>query len=518
MGRARWRESPQRLEKAAFVTRSVASAVAIVLAFSACRGNAGGSLPSFAANAVLGNASCVAKHYAPPTAPAYARTIWPSEKHDEWRTAAAAGGLPGSFNTLHGKIVKLPPVPVWGYVGTDGYLYVLGGQPYLLDIYTKLILGRHESEKKLLAESLAYSERLTPYVAKIDPTTMTATLLDLPQKHGVNYIGGMLVDSNGYLYVVARAVLYKIDPKTFSIVASARLPLIPDSSGKPDYLTAYNGMQATLDGDLILKAFATGGTSGVLVRVDPVDLAIKVKTASTAIAGARLAIATNGAHQYVYTAGATDSIRFLLNDRAFTLDDAFSQQYLVTGSGSTEGTSEVYMGNGVVFTNNTTPDATTPITIFAQRAVDGSQIQSQRAFTGSGKGWNWEMPSGDPFDSGVLAVQDQVSGHVSGFLACNGGASVKKLWEDDRIEDSIGLAIDTRSDELYADDHRCTGHVCSLALVVLGLRTGKELGRVKVGGDEPSIGQIFIGPHNAIFHLSTNTNRPNGYITRITAP
>ena len=75
------------------MTRTVASSIAlIVLAFSACRGSAGGSLPSFGANAVLGDASCVAKHYASPTAPAYARTIWPSEKHDEWRTAAAAAG------------------------------------------------------------------------------------------------------------------------------------------------------------------------------------------------------------------------------------------------------------------------------------------------------------------------------------------------------------------------------------------------------------------------------------------
>ena len=186
-------------------------------------------------------------------------------------------------------------MPVWGYVGTDGNLYVLGGQPYLLDIYTKLILGRHESEKKLLAESLAYSERLTPYVAKIDPTTMAAKILYLPQKHGVNYIGGMLVHSNGYLYAVARAVLYKIDPKTFSIIASKRLPLILDSSGKPDYLTSYNGMQATLNGDLILKAFAASGVSGVLVRVDPIDLSIKVKAESAAIAGARLAVATSGA-------------------------------------------------------------------------------------------------------------------------------------------------------------------------------------------------------------------------------
>jgi hypothetical protein len=500
------------------MNRSIALWVAVSILLTACHANTGGALPAVAVANDRSSAACAVRRYSLPVAPAYAKTIWPSEKHDEWRTAAVAGGLPASLKHLMAKSVALPPVPVWGYVGLDGDLYVLGGQPYLLDIYTKLMLGKHESEKKLLAESLAYSERVKPYVAKVNPDTMATTILYLPGKHGVNYIGGMLVHANGYLYAVARAVLYKIDPNTFSIVASKNLPLLPGSSGKPDVLTAYNGMQATATGDLVLKGFAASGVSGVLVRVDPVDLSIRAKLESTALAGARLAIATNGGRQYVYTAGSTDSIRFLIGKTDFTLDDSFSQQYLTAGSGSTEGTSEVYMGDGVVFTNNTTPSATTPMTIFAQAATDGSQLQSQPAFTGSDKAWNWEMPSGDPFGDGILAAQDQLSGYVSGFRACGGGASVKKLWENDRIDDSIGLAIDTMNHQLYADDHRCTAaRICTLAFVVLDIRTGRELRRIKVAGDEPSIGQIFVGPHNTVFHLSTDTDRPEGYITRITA-
>ena len=117
-------------------------------------------------------------------------------------------------------------------------------------------MGSKAPLKKLLAESLEYSETVTPYIAKIDPATMAVTTLNLTQKHGVNYIGGLLIDSNGYIYAVARAVLYKIDPQTFSIVASVRLPLAPDTiSHAPNKLTAYNGMQATLNGDLILKGF-----------------------------------------------------------------------------------------------------------------------------------------------------------------------------------------------------------------------------------------------------------------------
>lgn len=499
------------------MARFVAVFIAALLTLSACRGGAGNIPPTFQA-APFGATSCPVVRYHQPFAPAYAKTIWPSEKHDPWRTGAVAGGLPARIHSLHAKSAALPPVPVWGYVGLDGNLYVLGGQPYLLDIYTKLILGSHESEKALLAESLAYSEAVTPYVAKVNPTTLAATVLKLPYKHGVNYIGGMLVHSNGYLYAVARGVLYKIDPKSFTIVAFQRLPLVPDAKGRGDRLTSYNGMQATTNGDLILKGFASfGGTSGVLLRVDPSDLSIKAKVFSSAIAGARLALANNGERQYVYTAGATDSIRFLIQPRSFELDGAFSQQYLEPGSGSTEGTSEVYMGDGVVFSNNTAPSATTPMTVFAQAAHDGSQLFSQPAFTGSEKGWNWEMPTGDPYRDGIAAVQNQLSGHISGFRVCSGGASTVKLWENDRIEDSVGLSINDRDGQLYAEDRHCVKKVCSLALVVLDLKTGREIARTKVAGSEPSIGQIFIGPNNAIYHLATDTDRPHGYITRVTA-
>lgn len=487
-------------------------------ALSACHGATSPSMPAAYYSSPSGASACEPRRYPMPDAPAYAHTIWPSEKHDEWRTGAVAGGLPKGFHRLSATNAKLPPVPVWGYVGLDGDLYVTGGQPYLLDIYTKLIMGSRQSEKSLLAESLAYSEKVTPYVAKIDPATLKTQLLMLPRKHGVNYIGGMIVHSNGYLYAVARGVLYKIDPSTFSIVAWKLLPWVRDSKGQRNPLTSYNGMQATDDGDLILKGFASfGGGPGILVRVDPTDLSIKARSESQAIAGARLVVATSGNRQFVYTAGAVDSIRFLVKPHSFALDDAFSQQYLDTTNGSTEGTSEAFMGNGVVFTDNTTPDAKTPMTIFAQAADDGSTLSSESAFDSAEKGWNWEMPAGDPYRSGIAAIQDQLSGHVAGFRVCNGGAATQKLWENDRIADSVGLSINVRDGQLYADDRHCVKKVCNLALVVLDLASGKELGRVAIGGTEPSIGQIFVGPKNAIFHLSTDTNRSSGYITRITA-
>lgn len=489
----------------------------VLISLAACTGSQpGGFAPSSRFDVAA--RTCVTSRYGAPFAPAYAKTIWPSEKHDQWRTAAVDGGLPSTIHALRAKSVALPPAPEWGYVGLDGSLYVLGGQPFIIDIYTKLMLGSKESEKKLVSQSLAASEAVKPYVARIDPVTLATTILYFPKKHGVNYIGGMLVDSNGYLYAVARAVLYKIDPKTFAIVAWKRLPLATSTSGKPNTFTSYNGMQATAEGDLVLKGFASfGGGPGVLVKVDPNDLSIKVKTESTAIGGARIALARSAGQQYVYNAGASDSIRFAIGATSFALDDAFSQQYLFSGSGSTEGTSEVYMGNGVVFTSNTTPTATTPITIFAQAASDGSTISSRPAFSSSAGGWNWEMPTGDPYQTGIAAAQDQLSGQVAGFRVCSGGASTAKLWENRRIQDSVGLAINSRASQLYAEDRHCAKKVCTLDFVVLNLKTGREIARTKIAGTEPSMGQIFVGPHNMVFHLASDTSRPNGYITRITA-
>jgi hypothetical protein len=498
------------------VTRSVALLAAVSLTLSACHGDA------LTAPPISSSPACAISLVAPPHAPAYAKTTWPSERHDQWRTAGTEAGLPARIRgALRVASAKLPPVPVWGYVGLDGDLYVIGGSPYLLDVFTKLILGAPQSSLPLLlAESQIYAKTLTPYIARVDPSTMAVTTLKLTEGVNVNYTGGMLVDSNGYLYAVARGALYKIDPNSFAIVLSVRLPVPDNGFGKPNKQTAYNGIQATTDGDLIIKGFAPFGRSpGILIRIDPTDLSIKAKLESAQIVGARMAVAISQGEEYVYLVGATQQTRFLIGSHAFTLDRSWSRQYLFPDTGATEGTSDLYMGRGVIFTNNTSPEATSPISIFAQGASKEPQLESQLAFNGNAEGWNFFMASGDPFVTDIVAVQNQANGHIAGFLACAGAVNTKKLWENDTIDDSAGMAIDDANGQLYADDHRCSAKgKCTLSLVILDLRTGKEIARAKVAGDEPSVGQIFIGPHDRVFYLATDTNRPNGYVSRITAP
>lgn len=459
----------------------------------------------------------------PPVAPAYAKTVWPTEHRDLWRTHAAAAGLPADLTgkQLEVTTAKMPPTPTWGYVGLGDKIYVLGGAPFLLNLFTEEILGAPRSDMpELIAKSKILSNQVTPYLARIHPATMHVDLLDLSGGTSVNYIGGVLVHANGYLYAVARGVLFKIDPNTFTIVASAQLPLAPNASGDPNENTAYNGMQATTDGDLILKGFASissGDAPGILVRVDPQDLSICAQLQSDDVAAARLTIANLHGRDYLYVPGKTSMLRFTLEKNAFVLDDDYTQQYLESGDGSSAGSSAVFMGKGVVFANNTEPQATSAMHLFGETAT-GSALTSTPAFTSTETSWNFFMVAGDPFKSGIVVVEDELHGQVSAFRTCADGRTIEKVWENDSLKVSAGCAIAYDRGHLYVDDRQCDDDgKCQLFFVVLDLETGKELARVAVKGTKPSIGQIFIGPDDAVYFPATDVGEGHGYVNRICA-
>ncbi len=468
--------------------------------------------------------TCEPSLTSPARAPGYADTPWPTEHADVWRTHAASTGLPGNLDRvrLATASARLPEEPVWGYVGTGDKLYVIGGSPYLLNMFTELMLGASTDRiPTLTARTLLASRRVTPYVAQIDANTMKVDVMPLTGGTAVNYTGGLLVHSNGYLYAVVRGVLHKIDRRTFTEVSSAELPLAPKESGEPNEMTTYNGIAATLDGDLILKGWASSGggadAPGTLLRVDPDDLSIKVNIESTAIASARMAIVADAGKEYIYFPGKTESVRFLITPTSFELDDSWTATYLEPSSGDTMASSDVYVGDGVVFASNTSPQATTPMKLFSQGDSAGASLASVNAFSGDETGWNFFMMAGDPYESGVVAVQDQATGRVAGYMVCDGGTSVEKLWENDDITSSAGMAVNYRAGHLYTDDRTCSSnHTCRLDLVVLDLRTGDELARVRVRGSRPSMGQIFIGK-DAVYYVAPETGERHGYVTRVTA-
>jgi hypothetical protein len=89
------------------------------------------------------SAGCAPSTYPPDRSPGFADTTWPTEHADGWRTHAVATGLPSDVAKLrlHAATATMPPVPVWGYVGTGRDVFVIGGSPYLLDVFTELIQG-----------------------------------------------------------------------------------------------------------------------------------------------------------------------------------------------------------------------------------------------------------------------------------------------------------------------------------------------------------------------------------------
>jgi len=184
-------------------------------------------------------------------------------------------------------------------------------------------------------------------------------------------------------------------------------------------------------------------------------------------------------------------VRFLITPTSFELDDSWTATYLEPSSGDTMASSDVYVGDGVVFASNTSPQATTPMKVFSQGDSAGESLASVNAFSGVETGWNFFMMAGDPYESGVVAVQDQATGRVAGYMVCDGGTSVEKLWENDDITSSARMAVNYRAGHLYTDDRTCSSnHTCRLDLVVLDLRTGDELARVRVRGSRPSMADL----------------------------
>src|SRR5215510_6037789 len=113
---------------------------------------------------------CAPALVAPVRAPALADSTWPTEHADAWRTHAVAAGPAVEQGTkLTATSATLPPVPAWGYSQSGDTIYVVGGAPYLLDMFTKVILGAPEKTIPLLvAQSRRASKSVTPYVARID--------------------------------------------------------------------------------------------------------------------------------------------------------------------------------------------------------------------------------------------------------------------------------------------------------------------------------------------------------------
>jgi hypothetical protein len=449
-------------------------------------------------------------------------TTWPVPTADSWRTSSvASGGLPDGVKSgdLRARSVELGPAPIFGITyGTDS-VFVLGGAPHLLDLFTKSQGNelRRGSPAALVREYVNYrdSTSATPYVAKIDPATMERELLELPKGATPNYPGSIVAHENGKLYAVATATLFEIDPTTFQISRSLELPRNP---AKPES-TIYNTLQISArDGALLLKTSTQQGM-GLLVAVDVDSLRVRSQL-EAALSNARMTDVLEDGTEYVYLPGDTDTLRFTVTDDGFTLDTGWSQPYRSDGDGTTPGVAMTPTGDHdtVVFPNNNTVSVgvSAPLEMFWQSTTDPSSgVSKVNATSTDAAGGSFPPPPADPFASSVVVAADAVNGRLAAWQIADDG-SLEQMWVTDRYAVAAGAAIVSDQERLYTDDRECNadGSRCTQYLVVADLTTGDEIARVRVAGSQPTIGRIFVGPE-AVYYIATQGEGGNGYVTKV---
>ncbi len=442
---------------------------------------------------------------------------------DTWRSSTvSSGGLPADVRSedLVAEAVELGPVPFFSIVYSDDTLFVLGGTPFLLDLFT-LAQGNTPPDRNLstlvdLVTGFVENELVDPYVAKIDTKTMTAQTLVLPRGNTPNYPGGIVAHANGWVYVIATATLYEIDPDSLAVRRSLDLPLDSTSPGS----TVYNSLQvSTRNGDLVMKT-GTHDSTGLLVRVDAKSFEIKAMAEGT-LGTARMTTAMTGSTEYVYLPGPTETLRFVASDDAFDLDPAWSKTYRTTDDGTTGGVGMVNLGsaNAVLFPNNNTVlyGVTAPLELFSQSTTNGTAPpQSVNATGTSAPGGSFTLLAGNPVENGIVVAQDAVNGRLAAWRIGEGG-SFENIWVNENLDVSLGAAMVVGTDRLYTDDRSCpdasqTG--CMAYLVVVDLSSGEELARVEVAATKPSLAHIMVGK-DEVYYVASEAGRAHGFVTKV---
>jgi hypothetical protein len=423
------------------------------------------------------------------------------------------------------KSVELPTAPFWGAVYSDDAIFVLGGSPFLLEQFayaTRADAGKTLAEmtKLKLGSQAVEDARVRPYLAKIDPKTMSVIdIVEFPRGTTPNYTSSLLIHKNGKIYTLATSRLYEIDPATMK-VKSLALP----KDEKKAVGTIYNTLQVSpKTGDLIVKAtnFLDQTLPSRLVSVNTSDLTIRFQS-KFPIGATRIALAVEADKEYVYASNDRKTLRFVVGETGFEADEVWSKVYRVPGDGTTPAVSMVYMGRGkkVVFPNNNTVifGVTKPLKLFMQPtdSTEGA-VQSVKANSASGPGGNFYSAAADPLNTMMVVENDQVNHIIAGWRLTDGG-TLKKVWEVDGYRSTGGTAIGSDQKHFYLDDRRCdaNGANCELYLVVLDLMTGRKLAEAKVAGSRPTIGQIFLSG-DAVFLIATEPGASKGFVTKVSA-
>ncbi len=449
-------------------------------------------------------------------------TVWPLEHADTWRTQTAPiGGLPPNFDRMQLAIDTVQmDQPIVGATREKGQVFVMGGMPYLMNMYTKLYMTHSTYGRSDTLHQLLDDRKHVPCIAKLDAVTMQYQMRELTvgRDRAVNYPGGMLMHANGFVYAVAQTVLYKIDPDSMDILISIELPLVDGEQPGMATSTIYNGLQVLGNGRIVTKCFtAQNMGKGWALQIDPNNLDILVSK-FIEVQSARLMIdETEPGAAFAYMPTMSQSRRFRITDDDFVLDEDWTATYKEEEATSTTwANGTLFMKSHVVFPDNSAPGEyiTEPLHFFTHPVTDPPKVLAPHVAVSDQPGINFWKVGGDPYsnaDHGTMITFTPTNELIAAYRLYKDG-TLEKLWEKSYFI-SASPAIVTSTDLLYINDYK-DGHD---HFVVLQLSTGEELAYMELEAMETTMGIIFPGMNNDVYICSTETGGPvnSGIFNRI---
>jgi hypothetical protein len=438
-------------------------------------------------------------------------TVWPTDMANLNRSNSVIdAGLPRDITAETVAIESVAmPYPVFAYTRDVDEVFVIGGTSFVLDRYVSKIDGM--GDLGLLQGQSA------PHITKYNPFTGEQTRLALDRGAGSDYVGGALVHANGYVYVVFQSHLYKIEPEAMTIVRSVDLPLAP---GLASRFTIYNGLSTSSTGELITKYWSLVGEASSFFLIDPDTLAIIAQLDYPGASPRLTVAAAEDGSEYLYHLNKRETFRLQIEPGALMVDPNWVSRYDPYNTGQAENeepTSPVVVNGRVFYTTNTIFSATGPMRIFWQNVESiysnkSIPLTGPELFAGSEEGgWSFFHLSIDEA-TGIIIGSDQGNGLLTA-LRVIGDNEIERLWQIE-LHTSARPVIVSDREMVYANDFvDGRDH-----LVVLDLKTGKEILRVPTPATRATIATIIVSAANEVYFGSNEPGKPTGLFHRIYVP
>lgn len=438
-------------------------------------------------------------------------TTWPVDMANLNRSNTVVNvGLPADFDEKSLRIESVEmPFPSFSYTRDANEVFILGGVPYILDMFDSDIKTGEPGYPNPV-----YYNKSIPYLMKVNPLTMDTMSVNLNGGGGSNYVGGALVHRNGFVYAVVKARLFKIDPSNMEILQMQDLPL----PGKKN--TVYNGLTVSGNGNIITKSTIFGTTEGdnKFILLDPDSLKIKFELPMET-ASPRLTVSIDSlGNEFLYHLNLNYTYRMKILGDSLAVDSIWKAAYAPYGTiDNQEPTSPVISFKRVHYTTNTVFSAENPMKIFWQQT---DRVYSENRDTLGGvfmfrdtisDGYNFFHLSIDDVITDIIIGSDQGNGKIAA-LKVDESNELQRLWEKSyNISARPAIVADRKLVYLnHFDKNEGFDY-----FIILDLLTGKELGRIKTPAQSPTIATVVVGMNNDVYYCSNEPGSKKGFFHRI---